>query len=76
MDLGITPSMSRKGNCWDHAPIESFFGHMKDELDYADCTNFGELTQRVDDYMYNYNCHRYQWTLKEMTPSQISELSS
>ena len=25
-------SMSRRGNCWDNAPQESFFGHMKDEL--------------------------------------------
>jgi putative transposase len=68
--LGITPSMSRKGNCWDNAPMESFFGHMKDELDYTDCTNFTELTQRVYNYMYEYNCHRYQWTLKKMTPNQ------
>ena len=26
--------MSRRGNCWDNAPQESFFGHMKDEIDY------------------------------------------
>lgn len=26
--------VSRKGNCWDNAPMESFFGHMKDELAY------------------------------------------
>lgn len=32
--LGITQSMSRRGNCWDNAPMESFFGHMKDELDF------------------------------------------
>ncbi|WP_144243562.1 IS3 family transposase [Azospirillum argentinense] len=29
---GITPSMSRKGNCWDNAPMESFFGSLKSEL--------------------------------------------
>ncbi len=23
--------MSRRGNCWDNAPQESFFGHLKDE---------------------------------------------
>ncbi|MBV7509311.1 IS3 family transposase, partial [Bacillus sp. sid0103] len=28
--LGLTQSMSRKGNCWDNAPMESFFGHFKD----------------------------------------------
>jgi transposase InsO family protein len=30
---GIRCSMSRKGNCWDNAPMESFFGTMKTELD-------------------------------------------
>jgi putative transposase len=28
----IIPSMSRKGNCWDNAPMESFFGTLKTEL--------------------------------------------
>jgi transposase InsO family protein len=35
MDLrmyGMTPSMSRKGDCWDNAPVESFFGTLKTEL--------------------------------------------
>ena len=32
--LGITPSMSRKGNCWDNAFAESFFGTLKSELIY------------------------------------------
>jgi putative transposase len=31
---GITASMSRKGNCWDNACIESFFGTLKRELVY------------------------------------------
>jgi transposase InsO family protein len=30
----IVPSMSRKGNCWDNAPMESFFGTLKAELVY------------------------------------------
>ena len=29
---GITTSMSRKGNCWDNACIESFFGTLKRKL--------------------------------------------
>ena len=29
---GIECSMSRKGNCWDNAPVESFFGSLKTEL--------------------------------------------
>ena len=28
----ITQSMSRKANCWDNAPMESFFGTLKTEL--------------------------------------------
>ena len=31
-DLGLRQSMSRRGNCWDNAPQESFYGHMKDKL--------------------------------------------
>jgi putative transposase len=28
----MVPSMSRKGNCWDNAPMKSFFGTLKPEL--------------------------------------------
>ena len=34
-DKQLRQSMSRKGNCWDNAPQESFFGHMKDEIDLS-----------------------------------------
>ena len=66
MHLG--QSMSRKGNCWDNAPMESFFGHMKDEIHYKDCDSFDELMSVVDDYMDYYNNHRCQWNLKKLTP--------
>lgn len=33
---GVRPSMSRKGNCWDNAPMESFFSRLKVELIYAE----------------------------------------
>lgn len=42
-DAGLRQSMSRRGNCWDNAPQESFFGHMKDELDFSGCTQFREV---------------------------------
>lgn len=32
-NYNLRQSMSRRGNCWDNAPQESFFGHMKDEID-------------------------------------------
>ena len=67
-DLEMTQSMSRKGNCIDNAPIESFFGHMKDDINYKDCRSFKELRDLISDYMYNYNNTRSQWELKKMTP--------
>ena len=57
----ISQSMSRKGNCWDNAPQESFFGHMKDEIDYRSCNTLDELQLMADDYMDYYNNYRYQW---------------
>ncbi|WMJ78690.1 MULTISPECIES: IS3 family transposase [unclassified Sedimentibacter] len=63
-------SMSRRGNCWDNAPQESFFGHMKDEIDYKNCSTFEELQLKIDNYMEYYNNFRYQWGLKKLTPIQ------
>ena len=67
-DLNIIQSMSRRGNCWDNAPQESFFGHMKDELHLKECLDFEEVKQEIDDYMDYYNNYRYQWDLNKMTP--------
>lgn len=44
-------SMSRKANCIDNAPVESFFGHFKDEVDYRSCKTFEELRQLVENYI-------------------------
>ena len=63
-------SMSRRGNCWDNAPQESFFGHMKDNVDYRNCHSIQEVKLEIDRYIYYYNNHRYQWGLKKMTPVQ------
>lgn len=62
--------MSRKGNCWDNSPQESFYGHMKDEIDLKSCQTYEEVSLLVDDYMNYYNQDRYQWNLKKMTPEQ------
>lgn len=67
-ELKMNQSMSSKGNCIDNAPIESFFGHLKDELDYKSCKTFEELLLKVDRYMRYYNYERKQWTRKKMTP--------
>lgn len=63
-------SMSRRGNCWDNAPQESFFGHMKDHVDHRNCSSLQELKHEIDRYIRYYNYHRYQWGLKKMTPVQ------
>lgn len=63
--------MSRRGNCWDNAPQESFFGHMKDEVNFKTCKTLKEVIDTVDDYIDYYNNYRYQWNLKKMTPKQF-----
>lgn len=66
-------SMSRRGNCWDNAPQESFFGHFKDEAYIKPCETLEELKREVKDYMTYYNNYRYQWDLKKMTPVQYRD---
>jgi putative transposase len=68
---GLSQSMSRRGNCWDNAPQESFFGHFKDEAYIKACNNFKELKYEIEQYMIYYNNYRYQWQLKKMTPVQF-----
>lgn len=63
-------SMSRRGNCWDNAPQESFFGHFKDEVDFSMVKTLNELRAKINHYMVYYNNYRYQWNLKRMAPVQ------
>lgn len=69
-ELGVVQSMSRKGNCIDNAKTETFFGHMKDELDISDCQTFEEVVRKVDVFMYYYNNMRKMWSKHKMTPVQ------
>lgn len=69
-DKNLRQSMSRRGNCWDNAPQESFFGHMKDEIDISACNTFSELKVVIDDYMDYYNKERYQWGLAKLSPDE------
>ena len=69
-ELGMSQSMSNKGSCIDNAPIESFFGHLKDELDYRGCESFEELKLKISEYMRYYNQERKQWLKQKMTPVQ------
>ena len=69
-DKNLRQSMSRRGNCWDNAPQESFFGHMKDEININNCNDFESLKLIIDDYMDYYNNERYQWKLGKMSPCE------
>ncbi len=69
---GLRRSMSRKGNYWDNAPQESFFGHMKDELAarIRDWTSFEDVRRFIDDWMDYYNNDRYQGDLAKLSPNE------
>lgn len=72
-DNHFVQSMSRKGNCWDNAPQESFFGHMKDEIKYeiAMMKTFDEVKAKIDDWIDYYNNDRYQWELSKLSPKEF-----
>ena len=71
-DKKLRQSMSRRGNCWDNAPQESFFGHMKDEIHLERCYSILDLKLVIDDYMDYYNNDRYQWGLAKLSPNQYA----
>ena len=67
----ITQSMSRKGNCYDNAVIESFFGIMKSEFLYLkDFENIEHFKQEFEKYIDYYNHKRIKAKLKGMSPVQ------
>ena len=66
----LRQSMSRRGNCWDNAPQESFFGHMKDEIDLSSCLCFNDVKELIDDWIDYYNNDRYQWQLAKLSPNE------
>lgn len=69
----LRQSMSRRGNCWDNAPQESFFGHMKDEIrdDLKKCRTFQEICSLLDEQIRYYNEERYQWDLAKLSPDEF-----
>lgn len=72
-DKNLRQSMSRRGNCWDNAPQESFFGHMKDEIDLSNCEKYEDVKKVIDDWMEYYNNERYQWNLAKLSPNEYYE---
>ena len=70
----LVSSMSRLGNCWDNAVIESFHSSLKTEE--FNLTKFNSLrnvnvVQRVDEYMLHYNEVRIQEKLDYLTPKEF-----
>jgi putative transposase len=69
---GMIQSMSRKGNCWDNAPMESCFGTIKTELVHHACYPTREAA-RHDLFAYiegYYNRQRIHSALGYITPEQ------
>lgn len=71
-DIELRQSMSRRGNCWDNAPQESFFGHMKDYIGdkVKAATEYAQVKTHVNDYIDYYNNERYQWNLAKLSPNE------
>lgn len=67
-DYGITPSMSRRGNCYDNASMENFFGILKTEcIRRYRISSFEEARELIDAYVNFYNYERIQLKTK-LTP--------
>ena len=73
--VDLRQSMSRRGNCWDNAPQESFFGHMKDELHdrTKSWKTFDVVQSDINDWMDYYNNDRYQMGLMKLSPNEFYE---
>ncbi|MED5017036.1 integrase core domain-containing protein, partial [Paenibacillus chibensis] len=67
--VGAQISMSRRGNCYDNASMESFFSHLKTEGLYPyDIRSLDEAQRRIEEYITFYNENRPQRKLKKLTP--------
>jgi transposase InsO family protein len=64
---GITASMSRAGDCWDNAVVESFFATLKTELD-ANWRSGPEAIEALRQYLDWYNHERLHSTLDYVSP--------
>ena len=66
--LGVSQSMSRRACCWDNAPIESFWGRLKEQIGPTDGLTPEQTERRVAEYIDYYNNHRAQQRLGWQTP--------
>ena len=75
-EVNITPSMSRRGNCWDNAPQESFFALLKTEINLSEYKTFDSLALAITDYINYYNYDRPQIGIHKMTPYEYDDYLS
>lgn len=66
--LEVTQSMSRKGNCYDNAFMESFFHSLKTELDHKVFESFEEAKKEIFEYINWYNKERLHSSLGYLSP--------
>ncbi|MBG6226441.1 putative transposase [Arthrobacter sp. CAN_A2] len=70
-NAGATQSMSRKGNCYDNAVMENFFGHLKEELFHrVRFVSIDALTSALREYVHWYNTERISTKLEGLSPVQ------
>lgn len=70
-EYGATASMSRKGNCWDNAVAENFFGQLKSEMFYLQKFDTVEdLKAAIDEYIHWYNYERISTRLGGLAPME------
>jgi putative transposase len=76
--LGIAVSMSRRGNCWDNAVVESFFGTLKQELIHpARWLDLIEARAAIHEYVeVFYNRRRLHSSLGYRTPAEVDEAAA
>ena len=73
--FGMLPSMSRKGDCWDNSPMESFWGSLKNELiHHRRFTTREQARQEITEYIeIFYNRIRKQKRLGYLSPAAFSQ---
>lgn len=77
-ELGFKQSMSRKGNCWDNACMENFFGLMKSETirQTKQLLTVDGMVRLIDDYIQWYNNQRIQKKLGYLSPVDFRKLAT
>ena len=70
LDLSMNIVWETIKNLRLYSPTESFFWHLKDEIDISECQNVREAREYIDNYVNYYNNIRPQWEKQKMTPVQ------